>query len=43
MRQWVEGTFENAPDATRVEINKMAEPRGLRLSVAASAPVPDVK
>jgi Tfp pilus assembly protein PilF len=43
MRQWVEDTFENAPESTRVEINKMAEQRGLRLSVAASAPAPDVK
>jgi Tfp pilus assembly protein PilF len=38
MRQWVEDTFENAPQSTRIEINKMAALRGLQLSVAASAP-----
>jgi len=41
MRNWVEDTFENAPESSRIEINKMAATRGLRLSVAASAPSTD--
>ena len=41
MQKWVEDTFESAPESTRIEINKMAAHRGLKLSMAASSPSTD--
>lgn len=38
MQQWVQDTFENATPDSRVEINRMAERRGLALSIAEPAP-----
>jgi tetratricopeptide (TPR) repeat protein len=38
MQQWVQDTFEKATPVSREQINKMAERRGLELSIAESAP-----